>query len=252
MRHARPKGRTIGSGGWVGVAEASVVFTAFDHRVVYLYEHAYYPHFGIDPSLIDINKNSFFKRSERARLLPFAFVVAVVHGVARLAAARPARVPPSPADAPLCRPGKTHGGRARPCLTLSSSGRKVLVDTGVGKANVLAALDAIGRGPVRYVVNSHWHFDHTDGNGWLNAAVATIVAHENTRKRMSAATRVEGWGFTFPPSPQGALPAIVFRGGTGSHVNNTAVALEAYAPCHTDTDVRVTFPDADVVALGDT
>jgi glyoxylase-like metal-dependent hydrolase (beta-lactamase superfamily II) len=95
---------------------------------------------------------------------------------------------------------------------------------------VLAALDAIGREPVQCVVNSHWRFDHTDGNGWLQAARATIVAHENTRKRMSTATRVEAWGFTFPPSPQGALPTVVFRSGTALHFNNAVVDLEAYAP----------------------
>src|SRR5688572_20856412 len=70
---------------------------------------------------------------------------------------------------------------------------KLLVDSGLSKTNVSAALNGIGRGPVRYVVNSHWHYDHTDGNAWLSAAGATIVAHENTRKRMSIATRVEAW-----------------------------------------------------------
>jgi glyoxylase-like metal-dependent hydrolase (beta-lactamase superfamily II) len=129
---------------------------------------------------------------------------------------------------------------------------KLLVDSGLSKAKVLAALDGIGEGPVRYVVNSHWHFDHTDGNAWMSAAGATIVAHENTRRRMSTATRVEAWNFTFPPSPVGALPHVVFRGSTAVHFNNTTIALEPYAPCHTDTDVRVTFTDADVVHLGDT
>jgi glyoxylase-like metal-dependent hydrolase (beta-lactamase superfamily II) len=129
---------------------------------------------------------------------------------------------------------------------------KLLVDSGLAKANVLTALDGIGRGPIRYVVNSHWHFDHTDGNAWMSAAGATIVAHENTRRRMSFATQVEAWDFTFPPSPAGALPHVVFRGSTAVHFNNTTVALEPYAPGHTDTDVRVTFADADVVHLGDT
>jgi glyoxylase-like metal-dependent hydrolase (beta-lactamase superfamily II) len=129
---------------------------------------------------------------------------------------------------------------------------KLLVDAGVSKANVLAALDGIGKGPVRYLVNSHWHFDHTDGNAWLHEAGAVIVAHENTRKRLSTATRVEGWDFTFPPSPPGALPTITFRGGTTMHFNGAAVAIEPYAPAHTDSDVRVTFPDADVVHVADT
>ena len=129
---------------------------------------------------------------------------------------------------------------------------KLLVDSGLSKANVLAALDGIGWGPVRYVVNTHWHFDHTDGNPWMHEAGATIVAHENTRRRMSTATRVAAWNFTFPTSTPGALPGIVFRGAAALHFNDTAVALEPYAPSHTDTDVRVTFTEADVVHLGDT
>ncbi len=129
---------------------------------------------------------------------------------------------------------------------------KLMVDSGVSEANVRAALDGIGRAPVRYVVNSHWHFDHTDGNAWLHAAGATIVGHENARRRMSTATRVEAWDFTFPPSPAGALPTVTFRGGTALHFADTAVGLEPYAPGHTDTDVRVTFAEADVVHVGDT
>jgi hypothetical protein len=124
---------------------------------------------------------------------------------------------------------------------------KLLIDSGLSQANVSAALDRIAPGPVHYLVNTHWHYDHTDGNAWLHEAGATIVAHENTRRRMSTATRVEAWNFTFPPSPAGALPAIVLRGTAALHFNNTAVALDPYAPSHTDTDVRVTFTDADVV-----
>jgi glyoxylase-like metal-dependent hydrolase (beta-lactamase superfamily II) len=101
-------------------------------------------------------------------------------------------------------------------------------------------------------VNTQWHYDHTDGNAWMHEAGATIVAHENTRKHMSTATRVEAWNFTFPPSPVGALPEVVFRGVTALHFNDTAVAIDPYAPAHTDSDVRVTFTDLDVVHLGDT
>jgi glyoxylase-like metal-dependent hydrolase (beta-lactamase superfamily II) len=131
---------------------------------------------------------------------------------------------------------------------------KLLVDAGVSEANVRAAVDGVGggRGPIRYVVNTHWHFDHTDGNAWLNAAGATIVGHENARRRMSVATRVEGWDFTFPPSPAGALPTITIRDQATLHVNGAAVAVKAYAPGHTDTDVRVALADADVVHVGDT
>ena len=129
---------------------------------------------------------------------------------------------------------------------------KLLVDAGVSKANVVAALSGISKEPVRYVVNSHWHFDHTDGNAWHQAAGATIVGHERARERMSVETRVDGWDFTFPPSPRRALPTVVLREDVTLHINNVAVALRAYAPAHTDTDVRTTFTDADVTHVGDT
>ena len=135
---------------------------------------------------------------------------------------------------------------------LYGPGGKLLVDAGMSKGNVMAALEGVGQGRIRYVVNTHWHYDHTDGNAWMHEAGATIVAHENTRKRMSTATRVEAWNFTFPPSPAGALPEIVFRGATALHFADTAIALEPYAPAHTDSDVRVTFGGLDVVHLGDT
>jgi glyoxylase-like metal-dependent hydrolase (beta-lactamase superfamily II) len=129
---------------------------------------------------------------------------------------------------------------------------KLLVDAGVSKDNVLAALNGISAGPIRYLVNSHWHFDHTDGNAWLHAAGATIVGHENTRRHLSADTRVEGWDFSFAASPAGALPEVVFRSPTTLYFNGHTVVLEPYAPAHTDSDVRVTFPDADVVHVADT
>jgi glyoxylase-like metal-dependent hydrolase (beta-lactamase superfamily II) len=129
---------------------------------------------------------------------------------------------------------------------------KLLVDAGVSKANVLAALNGIGAAPVRYLVNSHWHFDHTDGNAWLHAAGATIVAHANTRRHLSTDTRVDGWNFTFPASPRAALPEVVFHHGITIHVNGQAVSLEPYAPAHTDSDIRVGFPDADIVHVADT
>jgi glyoxylase-like metal-dependent hydrolase (beta-lactamase superfamily II) len=135
---------------------------------------------------------------------------------------------------------------------LSGRDGKLLVDSGVSQANVRAALDGLGREPIRYVVNTHWHFDHTDGNAWLHAAGATIVAHENTRKRMSVATRVEAWDFTFPPAPAAALPTVAIRDAVALHLNGTSVAIEPYPPGHTDTDVRVTFAEADVVHVGDT
>lgn len=130
----------------------------------------------------------------------------------------------------------------------------LLVDSGVAGAgpNIRKALESISSVPVRYVVNTHWHFDHTDGNAALGAEGATILAHENTRRRLAVATRVDGWDFTFEPSPPAALPSIVSRGELQIYVGPAAVVLEPYEHAHTDTDLSVAFLDADVLHVGDT
>ena len=128
----------------------------------------------------------------------------------------------------------------------------VVVDAGLSRANIWAALQRVDSGAIRYLVNTHWHFDHTDGNEWMHADGATIVAHKNTRSRLSTATRVDAWNFTFPPSPVGALPEILVLGVTALHINDTTVTIEPYGPSHTDTDVRVAFTDVDVLCVGDT
>src|SRR6266852_4060469 len=91
---------------------------------------------------------------------------------------------------------------------LTGSDGKLLVDAGItaSRPALSEALARISSDPVRHLINTHWHFDHTDGNEWLHSIGAEITAHENTRKHLSESTRVEGWNFTFPPSPEGALP----------------------------------------------
>lgn len=131
---------------------------------------------------------------------------------------------------------------------------KLLVEAGfaVSRPAITDALAAINADPVKHLINTHWHTDHTDGNAWLHAAGAEITAHENTRKRLSVATRVEGWDWTFPAAPAGALPAEVFATEHEIRRNNTLITMKYYGPAHTDSDVWVYFTDADVVHVGDT
>src|SRR3974390_3136611 len=89
---------------------------------------------------------------------------------------------------------------------------KLLVDAGIAASRpaITDALAKISSNPVKALINTHWHFDHTDGNKWLHSTGVEIIAHENTRKHLSVSTRVEGWKFPFPPAPEGALPTRVF------------------------------------------
>jgi glyoxylase-like metal-dependent hydrolase (beta-lactamase superfamily II) len=131
---------------------------------------------------------------------------------------------------------------------------KLLVDAEIGTArsNVTAALASINADPIKQLINTHWHFDHTGGNEWLHQAGASILAHENTRKRLSVDTRVEGWVYTFPAAPAGAIPTTVFQDEHTVHVNGSTLALKYYGPAHTDSDISVHFAEADVLHTGDT
>src|ERR1700729_1262387 len=85
---------------------------------------------------------------------------------------------------------------------------KVMVDAGisVSRVQMTNALAALGSDPVTHLINTHWHFDHADGNAWLHSVGAKIIAQDNTRKHLSSIQRVEDWDYNFLPSPAGALP----------------------------------------------
>ena len=131
---------------------------------------------------------------------------------------------------------------------------KLLVDAGfaVSRPAITKALTSINADPIKHLINTHWHTDHTDGNAWLHSAGTAITAHENTRKHLSVATRVEGWNWTFPAAPAGALPVNVFATEHEMRLNDTRLALKYYSPAHTDSDISVNFTDADVLHVGDT
>ncbi|MDP8994192.1 MAG: MBL fold metallo-hydrolase [Pseudomonadota bacterium] len=115
---------------------------------------------------------------------------------------------------------------------------------------ILAAVRSIDPDPVRFVINTHWHADHTGGNENLGRQGAAIVAHENVRRRMSMEQLVRG--NAVPASPQGALPVVTFGQGLSFHLNGDEIRVVHVARAHTDGDALVYWSRADVLHMGDT
>jgi glyoxylase-like metal-dependent hydrolase (beta-lactamase superfamily II) len=136
---------------------------------------------------------------------------------------------------------------------LNTPGGKLLGDGGiaVSRPMIETALASIGPAPVKYLINTHYHWDHTDGNVWLHEAGATIVAQENTLKRLTSGTRVIEWGFMFPPTPPAGLPTIVFKTEKTIEFGDETIVLKHYGPGHTDTDASIYFKNADILQVGD-
>ena len=126
----------------------------------------------------------------------------------------------------------------------------LLVDTFVRPAwpALKAVLDAIG-GPIAAAVDTHWHFDHADNNASLHRAGATIVAHANTRTRLTQSHDIAG--LHIDPEPAEALPTETFADATTMAANGEELTLQHVAPAHTDTDITVRFAKANVLHLGD-
>src|SRR5229473_3480637 len=139
-------------------------------------------------------------------------------------------------------------------VVLNGPDGKFVVDTFVAPAwpKLKAALDDLGNAPLKYVIDTHWHFDHTDNNAPLHAAGATVLAHENTKKRMSEPHDLPVLGLHFDPSPAEALPQQTFAASYKLEANGETLALQHFAPAHTDTDIYVHFQKASVIQMGDT
>jgi glyoxylase-like metal-dependent hydrolase (beta-lactamase superfamily II) len=114
-----------------------------------------------------------------------------------------------------------------------------------------AAISDITDQPVKYLLNTHWHFDHTGNNQSFGESGSIIVAHDKVRERMKKGQAVTAFGFEVPPAPAAALPVVTFGQSMTFHVNGDTVEVNHIAPAHTDGDAVVYFLDANVVHLGD-
>ena len=117
---------------------------------------------------------------------------------------------------------------------------------------IAAAVAGLDPDPVRFVVNTHWHFDHTGGNEAWGKAGAVILAHDNVRTRMSTDQFLEALNQKVPASPSGALPVVTFPVGVTLHLNGDTVHVVHVANAHTDGDALVHWRKGNVLHMGDT
>jgi glyoxylase-like metal-dependent hydrolase (beta-lactamase superfamily II) len=166
-------------------------------------------------------------------------------------------------DSAAVSPIKTHKLRNNISVLEGSGGNiavltgpdgKLLIDAGIpaSRPQITKALADLGADPVTHLVNTHWHFDHASGNDWLHSAGAKIIAQTNTRKHLSEVQRVEDWDYNFLALPPGGIPSEVFATEHNLRLNGSSIALKYYGSAHTDSDISVTFTEANVVHVGDT
>jgi glyoxylase-like metal-dependent hydrolase (beta-lactamase superfamily II) len=128
---------------------------------------------------------------------------------------------------------------------------KLVVDSFVSLAwvRLKATLDGLEGGPLTWLVDTHWHFDHVDNNARFRSSGANVVAHANTKQRLSESHDL--LGMHFDAAPVGALPTVIFTDTWTLRLNGEDLLLGYFGPAHTDTDIYVRYPAANVMHMGD-
>jgi phosphoribosyl 1,2-cyclic phosphodiesterase len=135
------------------------------------------------------------------------------------------------------------GGPAQGNIAVSVGSDGVfLVDSMYGQMHqkIVNAVKALSPQPIRYVVNTHLHGDHTAGNAAMAKLGAVIISHENMRKRMADAQNAPG-----------TLPVVTYSDSLTLHFNGEEIQIYHPAPAHTDGDSIIYFRNANVVHVGD-
>ena len=115
---------------------------------------------------------------------------------------------------------------------------------------IRAALKTLGEGKLKFILNTHWHGDHTGGNAEFGRE-APIIAHDNVRKRLSTEQRLELFKQTVPASPKEALPVITFDQSLSVHFNGEEIRVIHFPHGHTDGDSVIFFTNSNVIHMGD-
>lgn len=116
---------------------------------------------------------------------------------------------------------------------------------------LIAAVAGISDQPIKFVINTHYHFDHVGGNETLGEAGSVIIAHDNIRKRMTTEQVSNFMNRTFEPFPKAALPVLTFNDQVSLHFNGESVTAYHVAEGHTDGDSIIHFPESNVIHMGD-
>lgn len=180
------------------------------------------------------------------------FLAAILLGIAMPAAAQ------QPASAPEIRVERIAPGVA---VLFGRGGNigvswgpdgNILIDDQYAPATerVVAAVRTLDADPIRFVINTHWHGDHTGGNENMGRAGTVIYAHDNVRRRMTMEQLVRGE--RVPPSPSGALPVVTFSENLTFHLNGDTLRAIHVAHAHTDGDSLIHWTRANVLHMGDT
>ena len=115
-----------------------------------------------------------------------------------------------------------------------------------------SAIEAVSSQPIRFLINTHYHRDHTGGNAPFTKDGAVVVAHENVRARLAAGTMMAVPPVKYTPAAEEALPAITHSKGMSLAVKGRIAQLKHPDNAHTDGDTFVYFADANVISTGDT
>ena len=138
-------------------------------------------------------------------------------------------------------------------VALTGEDGALLTDTKVEASvdGLLAEVEKLGGGPLRFTILTHWHFDHVGGNQKVAKTGAVIVSHENVRHQMSIPHDMKLLNNKVAPSPEAALPQMTFAREIVFHMNGETVKVFHLAPGHTDGDAVVHFQKANVIQMGD-
>lgn len=116
---------------------------------------------------------------------------------------------------------------------------------------ILAAISEITDKPVRFLLNTHWHSDHTSGNENFAKSGAIIVAHENVRKRLASGQHMGALGMDIPPAAPKALPTLTFTESITFYWNGEPLEVIHPQIAHTDGDAVIFFKNSNIVHTGD-